>query len=329
MKTEDKFYIDLVGQIMDGFSTLMWRGRPIYIKHHNFRNQALISTNFEKYKQENIISGILTEEEAIREAMVRGDWTEEDENFIKESESKIDALVNAAKAIKIPSHKEKQLEIVKDLREKIKEKQEFRSDIVAHTAENMAYIKTNSRFMELILFEDKGFTKPLTESEEYSTDDFLEIRDKQVNIYTHFNDDNIAKSVLRDFFNVFMPFADSPYDMFGKPAMELTVFQLKLITYSKTFKNVFENVRDIPELIRYDPDALIEYVKVQQEEQSGVRATGRMPSDPDARTFFNANKEDLEKLKSSGEKVVSLGELVKKHGGSMDMNEMMKAHGLE
>ena len=315
---------------MDGFSTIKWRNQSIYIKHHNFRDQAMISSDFEKYKADAIIRGVPTEDVAIQEAIGRGDWSEEKEEEIKRQENKIEGLTKAAQQMKIPSQKEQQLAVIESVRDKIKDKQAERQELIINSAENLAYIRANNRFMEKIIFVDKDFREIFLEGEHCSEEDFATIRNLQISLYSTFHEDNISRAVLRDFFNPFLAFSDDPMKFFGIPAVHLTVFQLKLISYARMFKNVFENTRNIPDIIRYDPNAIVQFVQLQQDEQPPAHTFARkQKSDHGARTYFGAKHDDLVKMKGADEKIVNLGEQVKKHGGSMDMQQMMEMTGID
>jgi hypothetical protein len=329
MDSGDKFYVDLVGQIMDGFSEFQWGGRSLYIKHHKLKEQAKIPRFFESYKEDAIRRGIPTEEDAIKEAVERGDWSDKDEEFVLKTEARVKALSKAAEQMVIPSQKEAQMKIVEGEVKKLKEKKEERSCLLEFSAENISYEKTNNRFMEEIIFKDKELTELLLEGEDCSTQDFFSIRVKQAGVYNRYKDDNISKAVLMDFFSPFLPFSESPMDLFGKPAAHLTVFQLKLITYSRLFFNIFKNYQDIPNMIRYDPEAILRFVESKSKDDGSTRhSTAKTEKkDNSATTYFGANKDDIGKLKASDEKVVSLSDEVKKHGGRMTMEQMMKMMG--
>jgi len=332
MHDEDRFYIDLVGQIIDGFATFEWRGRSLFIKHHDFRQQAEIPRFFQKFKKEAVAQGIPTEEEAIKEAVSRGDWSDKDESFFKEQNQKIVALTKAAQHMKIPSQREQQMKIIQEYKDKLTKKKEEREAILEYTAEGVAYQKTHNRFMEGILFKDPEFLTPFVEGEDCSSQEFAEVRNMQTKVYNAYNDENISHAVLRDFFSSFMPFSESPMDFIGKPIVKMTVFQVKLISFSKLFFNILKNHTDIPEVIRKDPDAIIQYIEAQSMDERSQRnrpsrPAQKQPSDKGASTYFGANKEDIKKMAGKGEKVVSLHDQLKKHGGSMNMEQMMRMTG--
>ena len=48
-------------------------------------------------------------------------------------------------------------------------------------------------------------------------------------------------------------------DFFGSPVVKLNNFQLNLLIYTRIFKNIFETNEDIPDKIKKDPEALLDY----------------------------------------------------------------------
>jgi len=325
MEDNDKFFVDLVGQIMDGFSEFEWGGRPIYIRHHNFREQIYLGNLFEKYKDEAIKQGIPTEETSIKEAIERKDWSEKEEKAVTDAESRIKALIRAAQNIKVPSQKESQMRLVEKERKKIADKKEERKRFLIHTAESLAYQRASNVFMDDILFSDKECSKKLADFDDYSDIEYAEISKKQNEIYNIYSEENIAKAVLRPFFVPFMPFTESSMDFIGKPIIKLTVFQLKLLSASRTFFNIFKNVSDIPDMIREDPEAIIQFIEAKNEESHQPKSNQNQQNG--AKTYFGANKDDIQKMKEDDQRVVSLSDEVKKHGGKMNMDQMIKMMG--
>lgn len=330
MRDEDKFYIDLVGQVIDGFSVFEWRGRSLFIKHHDFKEQAEMPRYIKIFKEQAEKRGIPNEQEAIEEAIKRGDWSKKDEEFVSVQSEKIKALTKAAQKMKIPSQRESQMKMVKGLQDELAAKKEERDSLLEYTSESVAYRKTSNRFMEKILFKNEELTEPFIEGEDCSSSEFQEIRALQTKIYNSYSDDNISRAVLQDFFSVFMPFSETPMDFIGKPAVKMTVFQLKLISFARMFFKIFKEYNDLPEIIRKDPDAIIQYIEAQnmdERTQRHQKTSSKPPPDKGASTFFGATKEDIQKMKGKEEKVVSLHDQLKKHGGSMNMEQMMRMSG--
>ena len=61
------------------------------------------------------------------------------------------------------------------------------------------------------------------------------------------DDTNIQKITLQDFYQPYIPFCENVNNMFPKPLFELSINQVKLVIYSRMFKNIFENYPKIPD----------------------------------------------------------------------------------
>jgi hypothetical protein len=116
--------------------------------------------------------------------------------------------------------------------------------------------------------------------------------------------------------------------LFGKPITKLTTFQLRAITYAKSFFAIFKNTRkEIPENVSRDPEMLIQFYEAQKEEnKTSVRQ--RNDSDASGEGVFGATMEDIEQIKRSDQTAVSLTKEAKAAGGNLNMQDMMKIHGL-
>jgi hypothetical protein len=98
-----------------------------------------------------------------------------------------------------------------------------------------------------------------------------------------------------------------------------------LISFGRYFLNIFKNSqKEIPENVAKDPELLVNFYQNQKTERPQTKSQhGEGGS-----AYFGANEEDIETLKSDNERAVNLSEEVKKRGGSLNMQEMMKLHGV-
>jgi hypothetical protein len=124
---------------------------------------------------------------------------------------------------------------------------------------------------------------------------------------------------------MYLPFCEDVIAVFGKPLVKLTNYQLKLISYGRYFLNIFKNTsKEIPENIAKDPELLISF----QQSQRSDNNKSKSREGTGGSTYFGADKNDIQSIKKENETAVNLSEEVKKRGGSMNMEEMMKLHGL-
>ena len=110
----------------------------------------------------------------------------------------------------------------------------------------------------------------------------------------------------------------------GKPVVELNNFQLNLLLYTRIFKSIFENNEDIPEKIKKDPKALLDFAN-SSEAREEIKS--KMNESSSASTIVGATSEDLEELGVTKSNKNSLHEAAKKKGGSLSMKDLMDLSG--
>ena len=92
------------------------------------------------------------------------------------------------------------------------------------------------------------------------------------------------------------------------------------------FFNIFQFTDDIPEDIKQDPQKLLSFSEAQRNKSSG---SGGLKDDADASAVFGATREDMKEIRGQQKsgRDVSLKEEADKHGGKLDMKQMMRLAG--
>ena len=200
-----------------------------------------------------------------------------------------------------------------------------REKLIGLTAEKYAEKKVNKEFFESLLFLDDAFkTSPFEDLDYQDIETAKELTDLEGKFFNRMSDENISKAVLSPFFSPYMPYSEDVLNMFGEPLKNLTAFQLKMISYARSFLNIFKNSqKEIPDHIAKDPDLLIDFYNSQKTENN-TKNQGQS----DATTYFGANKSDIEQLKNDDQEAIILTDEIKKKGGSLNMKDMMDLHGL-
>jgi hypothetical protein len=148
----------------------------------------------------------------------------------------------------------------------------------------------------------------------------------QLKFFEKFSDSNISRLILSDSFSPIFQYIENPEMLFGKKIFELTAFQMKTCSYGRSFLNIFKNAtKEIPDYVAKDPDLLIEFYESQKHDS---KKQTKARQGEGGTTYFGANRRDINALASDDEKPVSLSEEIKKRGGKLDMQEMMKLHGV-
>jgi hypothetical protein len=109
---------------------------------------------------------------------------------------------------------------------------------------------------------------------------------------------------------------------YGKPIIELSVYQLKLAIYARVFFNMFQYHEDIPERLKKDPEAIFDFVERKKNNSSKSSSN----NEKGASAVFGATKEDLEMIDPSARKV-NLSDEISKKGGVMNMDDLIELMG--
>ena len=177
-------------------------------------------------------------------------------------------------------------------------------------------------------YKTQDLDEPLYTQEQFEDTSTKEVT-ALVRIYNSFHhkfsEKNIQHLAIQDFYKIYYSFSESTMDFFGIPVVKLNNFQLNLLIYTRIFKNIFEMNDDIPDKIKKDPEALLDYAN-SSEAREEVKS--KMNDSSSASTIVGATKEDLEELGMNTSSGTSLHEAAKKKGGSLSMKDLMDIGGV-
>lgn len=320
---KDEFYISLIGEAFDGYTEASLGDDIVYIKHVNIRDQRYLHKYFEKYKDLALKRGLETEAERIKYVLKEKLWEEKDDMKIASLEGEITNLKKTVNQLLLASQREEYNKLILQRAEELYELKKSRSEVVGKTAEDYGTGRSSDELLRFLLFKDKDLKENLYTEEEFAELEGWEIKqltDLHLDIQSRLADDKIQKAVLRPFFSMYLSLCEDAYGFYQKPVTELTIYQLRVVLFGRMFFNIFQHTEDIPDNIRDDPEKLLAY---SQSKSSGN--TGGIRDDADSSVVFGATNQDVKEL--GGEKPVSLSEEAKKHGGQLDMTQMMRLAG--
>jgi len=204
-----------------------------------------------------------------------------------------------------------------------------RAEVIGKTAEDYATARSGDELLRFLLFKDSDFKENFYTTEEFDeleTWEILKINSLQQGVQKKLNDKTIQEAVLRPFFSMYLSFCESAGDFYRKPVTELTMYQLRVILFGRMFHNIFQYTENIPDNIRKDPEKLMAFSEAQRNKDSNQ---GGLKDDADASAVFGATQEDMERIREEHKagKGVSLNEEAKKHGGKLNMEQMMRLAG--
>lgn len=310
--------------IVYGWSLTKHQGTYAYLKHLSVFDQVNIEEVRQKYYDAARARNLPTQAEALKRLSEEGVWTSEDEAKIKEQENFLEAAEKTKKQYYLKAEIEKANEDIENAQKKIVDLQGQKDSLLGQTCEKYASSRLSDHYILESLFRDEELLKPFYTQDAVDDMSREEMRDVVTNyntVYSAFTDENIQKVILQEFYQPYIPFCEDVKNMFSKPLFELSVNQVKLVIFSRMFKNIFENYPNIPEKIKKDPVKIIDYVNAQDKAKETLKNFDK----DGASTIVGAKKDDYEYLGIQQTDQNSLTSMLKEKGGKMDMKDLMKA----
>ena len=315
--------------VVRGYTTTLLDGEFVYIKHLTPHDQVELEEIEEKYYQNAQRRGVPTEAEMLAYLKEEGQWTDADEKVITEKTLYLENLKTTLNKLILKADVERQKSIIAKETKLLNEKTAQKIQLVGNTCERYAKDRLNDFYIIKSFYKNQELTEQLFTQDEYDeleSHDIKKVVLKYNELFESFSEEGIQYTILEDFYHPYLGFAEDSMQFYGKPFCELTYNQIRLIVYTRVFKNIFDNNENIPESIRKDPAKLIEFGSSSKEERD--KAKDKLDQG-DGGTIVGAKKEDYERLgvkKPSGS--VSLHEEAKKKGGTLNMEDLMKLHGV-
>lgn len=322
---EEWEYVKLFKEICKGSSPIKTSFGSFFLKHINVFDQSEIEQQRLNFIEQAKKNGLPTAKEALSSLYEEGFWTEKEEALISQEQVFIEKLQHQKKNCYLKSQIDSFNLQISDALKRLNELKNKRQSFLGNTCENFADQRITEELIKSSLHNDELCTKKSFsdgEFDEVSINDLMQFVDKFNGVVRFFTDLNIQKMILQDFFAYYMPHCEETYQFFGKPIVELTFNQLKVLLYARYFKNVLSSCEDIPEQYRRDPEKIIEFVGANEKAKKVLSKTEKEGS---AQSIVGATSEDYKylNLKKGNVKSLSLAEEARKKGGSLDMKDLM------
>ena len=326
MKYKEEFYISLVGEAFDGYTEVSFQGKDIYIKHLSLKDQRYLHKYYDKYVKIALDKGLESEEDRIKAVMEDGMWSSEEDTQISTLRFETDNLKKTQKVLPLRSQREKLEEDIDAKLSELSDLEGRRREVIGKTAEDYANRRSNDEILRFLLFKDQELTEHLYTDDQFGDLEVWEVAKLtllQNSIQERLSDEKIQEAVLRPFFAMYLSFCENSYAFYEKPITQLTIYQLRVILFGRMFYNIFQYTEDIPDHIREDPKKLLAFSESQRNKDSNKPM---IKDDADASAVFGATDEDVADLGGSKGGVTLSSEL-EKHGGKLDMKQMMRLAG--
>jgi hypothetical protein len=335
LQTLDKNKLRLLFiDILKGYSLSYYRDNKLYFKHNTSFDSGDIDHLKQEFLEKAKKNGLPTEDQKEEYLIAENLWSKENNEKIKRLKSDISTLRQTkSKLFKSDDINElnrqidvKRLELITLAAE--------RKDLLGFTVEDYANKKINEYYMFNSLFRDKDL-----KDRYFSEQEFDELENKEIsevleiynNINKNFIENNLKKIALSSYYlSLFNLCDENAYNLYGKPIVYLTFYQMEVFGYARYFKNALSEAKHKPSDEYYeDPDKLIEWLEssknveevLNKNENNQKKTEGAI-----ATSIVGAKKEDLAKI-GKDENGISLHKEAQKKGGTLSMEDLMKMHG--
>lgn len=313
MKTPEKpelkkAFLDIVR----GYSEHTYQKKPVLVKHLSLIDDLELDSIYDKYFHIAKKRGALTEQESLDFLDREGIWTKDDELALQQQTAFLEQLERTRTKNVIKQQREQIDKEIEDARAKLAAKRMEKGSFIEKTCESYAENKKNDYSIYVSLYSDDSLTKRLFSLESFENlqyHDVEELTSLYIGSLKLFSVENLKHISIQPFFyNFFMLVPeDHPSLFFEKKPYELTYYQVKLLDFARTFRNIFSNIK-IPDEIKADPDKILEYAQSDEKrQQMSDRIKERQGS-----SIVGASTKEMEKI--SGQKGVTPFDMLKKSG---------------
>lgn len=262
--------------ICRGYSTILFSGEIIYIKHLSHEDYLNLDILQEKFLQNAISKGLPDEKSRIEWLKSQGLWTDKKEREIFDQKSYVRGMAESRKIILLPSKLKQLNEQIKQEELKLYNLEKDKNDLVGITADRHSTKLINDYYIFHSLYKDKDFKDQFFSKDEFDNldDDFVfGLMEEYDKTFNNLSDFNIKKLCIQSFYQeYFYLCVDDIPGFFGRPICQLTLFQVKLAGYSRYFKNLISGVdmATVPEKSRSNPDDLVQFLDTKRKGQEAL-----------------------------------------------------------
>ena len=322
----------LYRDIIFGFSEKRLKSskEKVYIKHLNELDSARSGRKYDDHFFAAQEKGLKSEKEALEFIIEQDLWSNERESKLKEDSERLKTLI-ATKGKLITKKQVAELDKeIKPIEEEVYLLSLERIESIGLTAEIFASKKVNEYTIQQSFFANKELTKPF-----YSEEDFELLEQEDINecmllfseMSYDFSEEQVKLiSICPFFMNSFYLCGDNVADFFRKAIVELTNYQMSLLSSARYFKNLISQSKSPPDDYYETPQKLSEWYSLQDKARVVKDSLGTK-GEGGGSTIVGASKEEMQSLQNDDEEVVDLNKLAQEKG-SISFEELLDIHGI-
>ena len=326
---EAKLKITL-NEIIQGYSVLnVDKFRGIFVKHFNFIDNVAIDIKFSDFYKLAIKEGLETSGDKLSSLISGGTWAKEKEDKYKNLPRDIDLLIQTRKKLFLEKDIDEINKRIEALEKEFKVLENERTELIGYTAEVFATKKSQEYFVFYAFRKSNinEFYFNFEEFDELDEEELLKLIEAHNQYAVRFSTEAIKRvAISHHFMNMIYVAGEEIYHFYGKPVVQLTFKQMELFNLGLYYRHLLREMKDkiTPEMLE-DPDKLVEAVELKKTIEE---KTNEIESkDASGVAIVGATKTDLAKLGMEAGSV-SLSDEASKKGGSLNMEELMRIHGV-
>lgn len=227
-----------------------------FIRHASELIHAQTELKRREFLEEAKKAGVLPEKEKLVLLALHEHWAQADEQEYQQYLEEIESLRISLQKLVIPQQIAHMEQMMNDKISEHKDKWRTRAELLGLTCETYSSRKASEYHVLSAFFKDKLLTQPMFPQEErddISADELSRLVDIYQESTQIFSDKNMKRIAVCPFFlNAYLVCNDNPFFFFGKPIVDLTIYQLALFSRGAFYKNVVEESPQRPPEEYYD-----------------------------------------------------------------------------
>lgn len=279
----------LYSQIVSGYTPATLGSKKIYIKHFSDTEFSSYEEDYDSFLEEAKEKGLEEEGSKLKQLIELDHWSQDEENQIKSLELSISDAKK--QLVETPVDQKSGVEgFVFQLQKKLYALERVKNELIGTTAETFAQRRNNERIILHSMYKDSELKIPFYNEEEFDNLSQSELAES-ISLYNKnmefFTEQWIKKiAALPSFLNSFFLCNDDPVIFYGRPVIDLTLYQVDLFSKAKYFKSILsESEADGPSEKEYDEgmQAVVNWYDFQYSMIQGKRASEKAQAASQAR----------------------------------------------
>ena len=304
----------------------------VKIKHFNNFDSAELDIKNRFFYDKAVSQGLPTRKERIDHLLDEDIWTEEKNKEILNLKSLIAGLRNSKSKVFLQAHIDQINNDLKKSQGELSTLSLKKEELIGFCAEAYAARRINEHYMHNAFLKENG-------EKLFTSEEFEELEEgKLVDLIGTYNkstkkfDSNSLKklSVSAFFTNLFYLCENNAYSFFGKPLVQLSFYQIELFGYGRYCKSLIENSDNKPpDEISSDPEKMIEWFDSSKNVKETLDKSKVIGQDGASQSLVGATSQDLKRLGlDNPNETINLAKKAAEKGGRLNMEDMMKLHGV-